>query len=275
MDRRQSRYDTAGGTMTTLLLTGLGAVFTLMFVGWLVSLAMHDASIVDILWGLAFLTITWATFAVGHGAPKRRLLLAVMVSIWGLRLAAYLAKRNLGHGEDFRYQAMRRKRSHFPLWSLVGVFGLQGVLAWVVSLPLQIAMHDKSPAKLGIVAIVGAIVWLIGLGFETIGDAQLARFKANPSSKGQVMDRGLWRYTRHPNYFGDFCVWWGIFIVAADSGSALLGIVGPIVMSILLTRVSGKDLLERSIGKRRPGYAEYVERTNGFFPGPPAKQTPQ
>jgi steroid 5-alpha reductase family enzyme len=253
----------------TILLAGLTAVAGLMLGGWLMSIAMKDASIVDILWGLAFIAITLATFVAGQGALPRRALLVGMVTSWGFRLAAYLAKRNLGHGEDYRYQAMRRKHPNFVLWSLGMVFGLQGVLAWIVSLPVQLAMHDKTPTGLGPLAVVGVLLWLVGLGFETIGDAQLARFKADPASKGQVMDRGLWRYTRHPNYFGDFCVWWGIFLVAAESHTARWGIIGPIVMSVLLTRVSGKDLLEKTIGSRRPGYADYVARTNGFFPGPP------
>jgi steroid 5-alpha reductase family enzyme len=257
--------------MTSVLLSGLGGVMALMLVGWLISLAMHDASIVDILWGLAFVTIAWVTFGVGHGSSARSLLLAVLITVWGVRLSAYLAKRNLGHGEDYRYKAMRKKRSNFALWSLFGVFGLQGILAWIVSLPVQIAMHDATPHRVGALAVVGGAVWLVGLLFESIGDWQLARFKANPASAGQVMDKGLWGLTRHPNYFGDFCVWWGLFLVAVECGSAIIGIVGPIVMSILLTRVSGKDLLERTIGKRRPGYAEYVKRTNAFFPGPPRK----
>jgi steroid 5-alpha reductase family enzyme len=255
--------------MINVLFAGLGGVMALMAVGWLVSLKMKDASIVDILWGLAFVTIAWTTFAVGHGSPARSALLAALITVWGVRLAAYLARRNLGHGEDFRYQAMRRKRANFALWSLFGVFGLQGILAWIVSLPVQIAMHDTSPRSIGALAVVGALLWLVGLLFESVGDWQLARFKANPASKGQVMDKGLWRYTRHPNYFGDFCVWWGLFLIAAECGSAAVGIIGPIVMSTLLMKVSGKDLLERTIGKRRPGYVDYVRRTNGFFPGPP------
>jgi steroid 5-alpha reductase family enzyme len=255
--------------MINVLLAGLGGVMALMVIGWLVSLKMKDASIVDILWGLAFVTIAWVTFRAGHGSPTRSLLLALLITVWGVRLAAYLARRNLGHGEDYRYQAMRRKRANFALWSLFGVFGLQGILAWIVSLPVQIAMHDKTPHRIGAVAVIGGIVWLIGLLFEAVGDWQLARFKTDPASTGQVMDKGLWRLTRHPNYFGDFCVWWGLFLIAAECGSAIFGVIGPIVMSTLLMKVSGKDLLERTIGKRRPGYADYVRRTNGFFPGPP------
>jgi steroid 5-alpha reductase family enzyme len=255
--------------MTGVMLTCAGAVLVLMLAGWCLSVKMHDASVVDILWGLALITIAWAGFFAGDGARARRLLLAVLVTVWGLRLSSYLARRNLGHGEDYRYRAMRRKRPNFVVWSLFGVFGLQGVLAWIVSLPIQIAMADRTPPKLGALAVFGGLLWAIGLVFETLGDAQLARFKAEVGSAGKVMDRGLWRFTRHPNYFGDFCVWWGLFVVAVESGSAVFGIVGPIVMSILLTRVSGKDLLEKTIGKRRPGYADYVKRTNGFFPGPP------
>ena len=253
------------------MMAGAVAVLVLMFVGWLASVRLRDASIVDILWGFAFVAITWASFAAGSGARGRKLLLAVLVTVWGVRLAAYLARRNLGHGEDFRYRAMRAKRPNFARWSLFGVFGVQAVLAWVVSLPVQIAMHDQTPSAVGFVGVVGGVVWFVGLFFEAVGDWQLRRFKADPASVGQVMDRGLWRYTRHPNYFGDFCVWWGLFIIAAEAGTPALGVVGPIVMTILLTRVSGKDLLERSIGKRRAGYADYVRRTNAFFPGPPSR----
>ena len=257
--------------MIATLVTGLVAVMALMLVAWVISVRMRDASIVDIFWGLAFVTIAWATYAVGDGAPDRKRLLAVLVTIWGVRLAAYLAKRNLGHGEDFRYQHMRSKRPNFTSFSLYGVFGLQGALAWIVSLPVQIAMHDDTPQSLGWLTIIGAIVWAVGLFFEAVGDWQLTRFKADPASKGQVMDTGLWRYTRHPNYFGDFCVWWGLLLIAAETGRGAYGFIGPIVMTVLLTRVSGKDLLEKVIVKRRPGYAEYVKRTNAFFPGPPRR----
>jgi steroid 5-alpha reductase family enzyme len=176
--------------MINVLLAGLGGVMALMVIGWLVSLKMKDASIVDILWGLAFVTIAWVTFAVGNGSRTRSALLAVLITVWGVRLAAYLARRNLGHGEDYRYQAMRRKRSNFATWSLFGVFGLQGILAWIVSLPVQIAMHDKSPRRIGVVAAIGSLIWLIGLLFEAVGDWQLARFKADPASKGKVMEKG-------------------------------------------------------------------------------------
>jgi steroid 5-alpha reductase family enzyme len=250
-----------------MLVASAITIALLMLVTWLVSLPLRDASIVDIVWGLGFVAVAWVTWVRGNGGPRGTLLL-VMVTLWGLRLAAYLAWRNLGKGEDFRYQAMRRKIGPaFPIVSLFTVFGLQGVLTWVVSLPLPVAMADDG--DISALALLGVASWAVGLFFETVGDAQLARFKADPANQGQVMDHGLWRYTRHPNYFGDFCVWWGIWLVAADAPHAWLTVIGPIVMSTLLLRVSGVALLERSIGRRRPGYDEYVRRTSAFLPRPP------
>ena len=191
------------------------------------------------------------------------------MSIWGLRFSGYLAWRKRGAPEDFRYQAMRRHWGpRFPIISLVTVFLLQGVLLFVVSLPAQLGQVRATP-DLGVLAYLGVAVWAVGFGFETIGDAQLARFKADPTSAGQVMDRGLWRYTRHPNYFGDACVWWGIALVAAETGLGAIGIIGAVVMNVLLVRVSGVPMLEKSMAKRRPGYTEYVRRTSGFIPRPP------
>ncbi|MCU1496332.1 MAG: hypothetical protein JWM47_285 [Acidimicrobiales bacterium] len=241
-----------------------------MTVTWVVSLAVHDASIVDIVWGAAFVIVTGLAAGLADGAGVRRAVLVAMVAVWGLRLSGYLAWRNLGHGEDYRYQAMRRKYGRrFGLISLFVVFGLQGVLVWVVSLPVQLAVSVDEPSGLGPLAYAGVVLWAVGLFFETVGDAQLARFKADETNRGRVMDRGLWRYTRHPNYFGDFCVWWGIFAVAAETGPGRFGVVGPLVMSFLLLRVSGVAMLERTIGQRRPGYDAYVARTSAFFPRPP------
>jgi len=192
-----------------------------------------------------------------------------LVCVWGLRLAGYLGWRNAGHGEDPRYVAMRRHWGpRFPLISLATVFALQGVLMWIVSLPVQLAQLEPG-GPLGVLDAVGVLLFAVGLTFESVGDWQLARFKADPSNAGQVMDRGLWRYTRHPNYFGDFCVWWGLYAIALATPYGPYSIVGPIVMSVLLMRVSGVPMLERSIGKRRPGYAEYAKRTSAFFPRPP------
>jgi steroid 5-alpha reductase family enzyme len=255
---------------TTVLLASAAAALGLMFAMWLVSLWRHDASLVDILWGSAFVVVAGVAALVGEGAGARSALLFVLVAVWGVRLSGYLAWRNLGHGEDYRYRAMRKRYGdRFPLVSLVVVFGLQGVLVWVVSLPVQLAATAARPTGLGPLAGVGVVVWLVGWLFETVGDAQLARFKADPDNQGKVMDRGLWRYTRHPNYFGDLCVWWGIFAVAAETGPGRVGVIGPIVMATLLLRVSGVTMLEKTIGTRRPGYDEYVRRTSAFFPLPP------
>ncbi len=261
--------------MAAVLLACAGSIAVLMVLTWLISLWQHDASLVDIVWGLGFVVVAVTAAVVGDGADSRRWLLAALVGIWGARLSIYLAWRNLGHGEDYRYVAMRKHWGDRFWWvSFFQVFLLQGVLMWVVSLPVQLSAGVAEPDALGILAAMGAVLWLVGLLFEGVGDAQLARFKADPASKGQVMDQGLWRYTRHPNYFGDFCVWWGIFLIAAEAPGARWGIVGPIVMSTLLLRVSGVAMLEKTIGKRRPGYADYIARTSAFFPRPPKQAKP-
>jgi len=266
-----------------LYLVNLAAVTAMMLVLWLVSVAVHDASIVDPFWGAAFVVIAWTQFVTWFylsgpacdTSPCRSFtdvgaLLPILVTIWGLRLSLYLGRRNLGKGEDFRYQAMRRRYgARFPLISLFIVFLLQAGLAWVVSLPVQAGIRGSADASLtSPLVVAGVVLWTIGLAFETVGDLQLARFKRDPANTGQVLDRGLWRYTRHPNYFGDFLVWWGLFLIAAATG-AWWTVVGPVLMSILLIRVSGAGLLEKTIGDRRPGYAEYIKRTSGFFPRPP------
>jgi steroid 5-alpha reductase family enzyme len=244
-------------------------VLVMMLVLWGASIIKRDVSIIDPFWGVGFVLVAWIAALTSHGDLDRRLLLAILTTIWGLRLFGYLIWRNHGRPEDFRYAAMRDRHGSRFIWVSLGtVFVLQGVLMLVVSLPVQMG-GLASGHPLGIVALVGACVWAVGIAFETIGDVQLARFRANPAQKGQVLDSGLWRFTRHPNYFGDFLVWWGLWLVAAESGWAILTFPGPLVMSILLMRVSGVALLERDISTRRPGYAEYVRRTSAFFPRPP------
>ena len=253
----------------TAMLVAAGAIVALMLVTWLVSLARKDASIVDIVWGLGFVAVASAVFATTDGNHTRRILLVAMTMIWGLRLATHLFLRNRGKGEDHRYQAMRRRYGErFAVVSLYLVFGLQGVLMWIVSLPVQLGQTREAP-DVGVIAGVGIAVWAFGMYFEAVGDWQLARFKRDPANAGKVMDRGLWRYTRHPNYFGDACVWWGIALVAAETGIGAIGLAGALVMTILLRRVSGVTLLERSLVKRRPGYEDYVARTSPFLPRRP------
>jgi len=254
----------------TLFATALVLSAVAMFALWLASLALRDASIVDIWWGPGFALIACAAWVLGSGGDApRRALATWLVVLWGSRLGGYLAWRNLGHGEDPRYQAMRRRwGSRFALASLVTVFGLQAVLMWFVSLPVQ-AVHVSSGGPLGPLDAAGTALAVIGLFFETVGDFQLARFRADPANRARVMDRGLWRYTRHPNYFGDCCVWWGLYAIAAATPLGAWTIASPIAMTFLLLRVSGVALLERSIGKRRPDYADYAARTSAFVPRPP------
>jgi steroid 5-alpha reductase family enzyme len=235
-----------------------------------VSLPLKNASIVDIVWGAGFVVVAWVAYAVGDGTESRRLLLACMVTLWGGRLAVYLYLRNHGKGEDPRYAAMRKRRGDaFAVQSLWLVFGLQGVLMWIVSLPVQVGSVADQPTSLGPVEIVGIIVFTVGVYFEAMGDLQLSQFKADPRNEGQVMDQGLWRYTRHPNYFGDFCVWWGLYAIAIATGDAWWAVAGPLIMSALLLRVSGVTLLERHMQQRKPGYEHYARRTSAFFPRPP------
>ena len=246
----------------------LAVVLTVMAALWLVSIARRDASIIDPVWGGGFALIAILSYRNSDPSNLRALLLTVLTTIWGLRLALFLLWRNWGQGEDRRYAAMRGKHGRrFWLVSLVTVFMLQGLLMWFISWPVQFAqMLPATP--LGWLDVVGIAVWLVGMCFETVGDLQLARFRAEHAADNRVLDRGLWRYTRHPNYFGDFCVWWGLYLVAA-SGGAWWTILSPLLMSFLLLRVSGVRLLESTIAERRPDYADYVARTSAFFPRPP------
>ena len=257
--------------MSHAMLVSALAIVVLMLSTWVLSIILKNASIVDIVWGLGFVVVAWVVRLSADGNNARQWLLVAMVTVWGLRLAGYLFWRNHGNGEDFRYRAMRKHYGpRFGLISLVTVFALQGVLMFVVSLSVQLGQADATP-NIGVIAYIGVALWLIGLFFEAVGDAQLARFKSDPANQGMVMRTGLWRYTRHPNYFGDSCVWWGIGLVAAETGSAAWGLIGSLVMTILVRRVSGVPMLEKTMGKRRPGYAEYVATTSPFFPRPPKK----
>ena len=253
---------------STVLLASIVTIACLMLATWSVSLLRRDVSIVDIVWGLGFVLVAWAAKFVTGASGAGNWLLLLMVTVWGLRLAGYLAKRNLGKGEDFRYKAMRRKHGErFVIVSLYTVFGLQGALMFVVSLPVTLGQRDTD-AGAGFVVFLGFVVWAIGIYFEAVGDAQLARFKRDPRNEGQIMDQGLWALTRHPNYFGDAVVWWGLAIVGSSQGAGAWAFLGAGVMTVLLVRVSGAAMLDRLLAKRKPGYAEYMARTSGFIPMP-------
>ncbi|MDF3301324.1 DUF1295 domain-containing protein [Streptomyces tropicalis] len=262
------------GAFAANLAWAAAAALAVLLVTFAVAVRKGVHRVVDTAWGIAFAAVALVTYtaSAGHGDSGRRILVTVLTAVWGLRLAAHIARRGRGHGEDPRYEAMLAKApGSRNLYALRMVYLLQGALVWVVSLPVQAAQYVPGP--LTGVAAAGTALWALGLVFEAVGDAQLARFKADPANRGRIMDRGLWAWTRHPNYFGDFCVWWGLFLIACESGAAAaVSVVSPLVMSFLLIRGSGKQLLERHM-EDRPGYAQYVARTSGFLPRPPRRTT--
>lgn len=236
---------------------------------WLLSLLLKDASIVDIFWGPGFaIVMWWAMWVAPDPAQPRDWLLAGLVTIWALRLGGYIFWRNHGKGEDYRYQQWREEGGkHWWLISWFQVFLLQGLLLWVISSILVASRLAEPQASLQWLDWVGLALWLVGFWFEAVGDWQLARFKANPDNKGKVMDQGLWGLTRHPNYFGEFCMWWGYFLFCAATAQWLF-VFSPILMSVLLMKVSGVTLLEEGLKNSKPGYADYVRKVPAFFPKP-------
>lgn len=251
--------------MNDYLLTLL-LLWVAMILLWLISLRCRDASIVDIFWGLGFAGVAGRLW-LNPPLTTRQALFSLLVVVWGLRLAVHLARRNLARGEDPRYQEMRaRHGDRFGLISLPLVFLLQGALIWLISLPIQALGSQPEGNRLA--DGIGLLLWLIGFGFEAIGDWQLARFREDPANRGRVLDRGLWAWTRHPNYFGDALVWWGLTIPVLAAGASWV-IISPLLMSWLLRRVSGVPLLEKALQQNRPAYTEYMARTSPFFPRPP------
>lgn len=254
-----------------VFVSGLLTVGVAVTVLWLVSLALKDSSIVDIFWGLGFViaAVTYAT----QTSPQtgRHILVVALVTAWGVRLAAHLARRNLGKGEDYRYAAWRKQYGASWWWySFFHVFALQGVILWVVSAPLLAAMSPDTAPVFTFWDVLGLLVWSVGFFFEAVGDYQLAAFKANPANKGKVLNTGLWRYTRHPNYFGDATQWWGFYLIALGAGGWWT-IFSPLLMTYLLLKVSGVAMLERNLKERRPEYVEYIRKTSAFIPLPPKK----
>ncbi|WP_303811910.1 DUF1295 domain-containing protein [Sandarakinorhabdus limnophila] len=255
----------------------LAAVVGLMVLCWRYSVSIRDVSFIDAIWayGMVF-AVTVAAILNGGPAGPAGWALIVLVGLWGLRLGTHLITRWRRLGRDPRYEkilghAIEKQGMSFAKAAWFRAFGMQGPLLWGVSLPAQAGVLADGGAPLPLWGVAGAAIALFGIAFESIGDAQLEAFRADPASKGQVMDKGLWRYTRHPNYFGDFTAWWGIFIVGIAAGAPWWTVMGPLFLSFTLTRWSGAPMLERSLKRHRPGYEDYIRRTSGFFPLPPKK----
>ena len=251
------------------LLSGM-VILAAMVLLWLLSLALQNSSIVDIFWGMGFVMIAWLAFSLGQGYIPRKQLVAVLVTMWGVRLALHIFFRNWGKGEDFRYAKWREENG--PRWwwvSFFQVFLLQGFLMWIISAPLIAAETYGFPVIITPLDAIGVVVWMIGFLFEMLGDLQLMSFKQNPKNKGKLFTKGLWRFTRHPNYFGESVLWWGYYIIALASGSWWT-IFSPILMTYLLLKVSGVAMLERTM-IMKPGYEEYIRKTNAFLPWFPKK----
>lgn len=247
-------------------------IMSVMTFLWIVSIIIKNVSIVDIFWGLGFVISCGFYFLNSHGNESRKIILMSLAALWGFRLTGYLAWRNVGKGEDFRYREFRRKYGEKRYWwiSFFQTFLLQGVLMWLISAPLLGAQYYGQDTPPGILDYTGMALWIIGFTFETGGDLQLAHFKANPSNRGKVLDRGFWRYTRHPNYFGDSAVWWGFALICMASGSYLPAL-GSLLMTALIIRVSGVALLEKTLKEEKPQYREYIEKTSSFIPWFPKK----
>jgi steroid 5-alpha reductase family enzyme len=245
---------------------GLILIISLLTVLWVISLILKDASIVDSFWGLGFVVLAWFYhFKITDNQNIRSLVLCGLTTLWGVRLALHIYTRNRGKGEDYRYQEMRKQHGKNFWWvSYLRVFILQGFLLWIIAVPLLIGQTDTKN-NLQLFDYLGIILWLIGFLFESIGDWQLVQFKKNPSNTGKVMDKGLWKYTRHPNYFGDALLWWGYFLFTFSMGGYWT-IFSPIIMTFLLMKVSGVALLEQKLSETKPEYKEYTEKTSAFFP---------
>jgi steroid 5-alpha reductase family enzyme len=256
----------------TLMISNYLAVLAMMLIGWVVSLIYRNVTIVDSLWGLGFVIIAWLTYSMAGGYPGRKLLISLLVTLWGLRLVLHLSRRNWGHGEDPRYASWRQKSGErFWLVSLFKVFILQSVFLWAISLALQWGQMSPKPSELIWLDYAGLGLWAIGFFFEAVGDWQLARFKADPAQAGRVMDQGLWAYSRHPNYFGETLIWWGIFVITLATPSSWWTIVSPIIITTVLLKMTGVTLMEKAIVHTRPKYRDYIRRTNAFIPWFPKK----
>jgi steroid 5-alpha reductase family enzyme len=262
-----------------LLGVNFAILITLIIVLWAISVRIRDVSFIDAFWGFGMVVMAWASWLHSGPATLRGNVILALTTLWGMRLALHLFTRWRAEGEDSRYKriiggVMESKGWSWPKTALIMVFAMQAPLLFITCLPAQVGIITSGDSiGIGTIAWIGILVALAGIAFETIGDAQLKSFKSNPENKGKVLDTGLWRYTRHPNYFGDFLTWWGIWLVAADAGIiiALITMIGPLFLSFTLMKWSGGPMLERGMKKTRPGYDDYKRRTSSFFPMPPKK----
>jgi len=258
-------------TFFQIYLLAFAAIMAMMTILWLISIKIKNVSIVDLFWGFGFVVAGFVYFIFTEGFQTRKILLMTMVAIWGLRLSIYLAWRNLGKGEDFRYRKFRKDYGENRYWwiSFFQTFLLQGILMWLISVPLLGAQYYFRNT-FGILDFIGVVLWIIGFVFEAGGDIQLARFKADPANKGKVLNTGFWHYTRHPNYFGDAAVWFGYGFICLSAGG-YWPILGSVLMTALIIKVSGVALLEKTLNETKPEYKDYIEKTSAFIPWFPKK----
>jgi steroid 5-alpha reductase family enzyme len=259
-------------TFFHIYIEALLVIMIMMSILWVFSVIFKNVSIVDLFWGAGFVLTAVFYFINTEGFELRRVILLILVTIWGIRLSGYLVWRNHGRGEDFRYVEFRKKYGEKRYWwiSFFQTFLLQGILMWLISAPLLGAQYYGNDKNLGLLDFIGLFFWVTGILFETGGDYQLARFKANPLNKGKVLDTGFWHFTRHPNYFGDSSVWWGYGFICLAAGS-YIPVLGSLLMTLLIIKVSGVALLEKSLKEQKPQYRDYIENTSAFLPWFPKK----
>lgn len=244
-------------------------LFVYMTLWFGISVVKKRNDVADIAWGLGFVLITWISFAVSGSSSIFGIVIGILVTIWGVRLAWHIYARNKGKTEDYRYLAWRKEWGRwFYFRSYVQVYLLQGVLLYFIVFPVVLFNLHPGTTIFGFTEYVGVLIWGIGFFFESVGDAQLVAFMRDPRNKGAIMKSGLWRYTRHPNYFGEVTQWWGIWLITLNSLYGWYGIIGPVVITILILRVSGIPMLEKKM-EQNPQYVEYKRRTSKFFPLPP------
>jgi steroid 5-alpha reductase family enzyme len=244
---------------------------------WYVSLRKGDPSFVDAFWAFTITAIGLSSFAMAHtGWMERKLVLTGLALIWGLRLGIHLFTRWRREGKDRRYVkliggAMKKRGWSYGRATALYVFIPQALLAWVVSLPLQLGQFSPVPEGFGLIGLFGFALAVFGIGYEALADHQLHRFRADPANEGRVMDQGLWSWSRHPNYFGEICVWWGLWLVAAETAPGLFAVLSPLFVTFTLVFWSGRPLMKKALLDSRPGYADYAARTSALIPRPPRR----